>query len=421
MKRIILYIFALFSIIACQRMELTEFPYADETIQREISPSCVIKTDIEPSGSGTPMTRALIGQKTTHAIRANFIKVDEIMPDNWTVASHYDMSQTSMPSLAQAQIVEADIMSAPSSAGNYHLRAADFNPKLVYKFTTKDGSLEPELANRVGMIGWYPLTYDVPEGLGEEDAQAQFKASSSMKIVNGEVCVEFKNKLDGQTDLMVTDYREGRILMNGFKHNNDKDYDIQPFGHSNPNTLDPDSFNYLNYFTFHHYLSAVRIFIEATDEDREKSAWTSINDILVMNQPKTALVALPTMQARGEGSGVVQGTTATLPSEGVKPIFGEVKEWGDCENFNIIKTPMFTNNGPDDSYNKSASLPFHLPARGAVNHEYLGYALVKPDEAVELQIFTDAGSYLVSLPVMDGETHLLRAGIIYDYIISINS
>ena len=218
MKKIISYICVLSAIFACQQMELTDAPSSDAGMSREISPSCVIRSDVESPGPGTPMTRALVGQETTQALRANFIKVDEVMPEGWTLSSHYDRTKASMPSLKLAQIVEADILSSPSSTDNYHLRAADFNPTLVYKFTTKEDSMEPELAGRVGMVGWYPLTYDVPDGLGEEDAQAQFSASNSMKIVDGEVCVEFKNKLDGQTDLMVTDYREGRMMMDGFRH-----------------------------------------------------------------------------------------------------------------------------------------------------------------------------------------------------------
>ena len=429
MKRIITYICALSGIFACQQMELTNVSSEDALLSREISPSCVIRSDIESSGPGTPMTRALVGQETTQSLRANFIKVDEVMPEAWTLSSHYDRTKASMPSLEDAQIVEADILSSPSSTDNYHLRSADFNPTLVYKFTTKEGSSEPELANRVGMVGWYPLTYDVPDGLGEEDAQAQFSASNSMKIINGEVCVEFKNKLDGQTDLMMTDYREGRMMMDGFKHKSAvNDVDIQPFGHSNPNTLDPDTFEYINYFTFHHYLSAVRIFIKATAEDRGKAAWTTIDDIMVMNQPTTAVVSLPKGQARGTGEGAVTGTTATLPAEGVVPIFGEVKEWSDYTNFDIVRTPMFTNNGPDATYQEYASLPYRLPTTGQVEPEYLGYALVKPDQdlgdgkTIQLKIFTDAGSYLVDLPEADKDgNHLLRPGKIYDYVISISA
>ena len=328
---------------ACQQIDFPDVPSSERLPDAKIAPSCVILSEHDTStGAGELMTRALIGQETTQALRANFIKVDEIMPQEWIWASEYNRDETSMPSLDLAQIVEAEITSSASSTDNYHLRSADFNPTLFYKYTNKVDTNEPELAHRVGMVGWHPLTYDVPEGLGDEDAQAQFRASDCMKVVDGQVCVEFKNKLDGQTDLMVTDYREGRMMMDGFKHTGAvKDWDIQPFGHSNPNTLDPDKFDYINYFTFHHYLSAIRIFIKATPEDRGKATWTTIDDIMVMNQPSTAVVALPTQQVRGTGAGVVSGTTATLPSEGVTPQFGDVVSWGDYINFDIIKTPMF--------------------------------------------------------------------------------
>ena len=433
MKRIISYICLLLGVLACQELDFPDVPSSEKLPDAKIASSCVILSEHDSStGAGEPMTRALIGQETTRALRANFIKVDEIVPDNWSSSSQYDITQTSMTSLELAQIVEADIMSSASGTDNYHLRSADFNPTLFYKYKSKENSPEPELAHRVGMVGWYPLTYDVPEGLGEEDAQAQFRASECMKIIDGKVCVEFKNKLDGQTDLMVTDYREGRMMMNGFKHEgSDKDWDIQPFGHSNPNTLDPNKFDYINYFTFHHYLSAIRIFIQASAEDRGKAAWTTIDEIMLMNQPSTAVVALPTQQSRGTGAQtehpVVLGTTATLPSEGVTPIFGDVVSWGDYINFDLIKTPMFTNNAPDDSYYQSGDLPYKLPTTGEVKPKYLGYALVKPDQevgdgrTVQLKVFTDAGSYLVDLPETDENGHLLRPGKIYDYIISISA
>ena len=430
MKRFFLYIYALFCMFACQQIDFPDNPSSERLPDAKIASSCVIRSELDGStGAGEPMTRALIGQETTQTLRANFIKVDEIMPEEWTSSSQYDRDKTSMPSLELAQIVEAEITSSASGVDNYHLRSADFNPTLIYKFTNKKESIEPELAHRVGMVGWYPLTYDVPEGLGEEDAQAQFRASDCMKVVDGKVCVEFKNKLDGQTDLMVTDYREGRMMMDGFKHTGAvKDWDIQPFGHSNPNTLDPGKFDYINYFTFHHYLSAVRIFIQASSEDRGKAVWTKIDEIMVMNQPSTAVVALPAQQVRGTGAGVVDGTTATLPSEGVIPQFGDVVSWGDYINFDIVKTPMFTNNAPDDTYYQTASLPYTLPTTGQVDAEYLGYALVKPDQVagdgktLQVKIFTDSGTYLVDLPETgaDGE-HLLRPGRIYDYIVSVNA
>lgn len=430
MKRFAIYILTFLGLCACHQLETDDVPSTQQAPDTRVAPSCMIQSDFEAEGPGVPMTRALIGKETTQAIRANFIKVDETLPENWVSASQYDMDQTTMPSLALAQIVEADILSSAASTDNYHLRAANFNPTLVYKYVPKQNSVEPEIANRIGMVGWYPLTYDVPEGLGEEDAMAQFSASGCVREIDGKICVEFKNKLDGQTDLMMTDYREGRMQMPGFKHaTSGKDWDIQPFGHYNPNSLDPNIFDYINYFTFHHYLTAVRIFIQANPEDRGKAVWTTIDDIMMMNQPTSAVISLPKQQARGTGSGIVPGTTATLPAENVAPIFGEVVEWDDyIEGFDIIKTPMFVNHGPDESYRQHANLPYTLPTTGQVEAMYLGYALIKPDQKLndginpQIKIFTDAGSYLLNLPDEDAEgKHLLRPGKIYDYVINISA
>lgn len=429
MKRTATYIFTILGLWACNRVEIDEVTSSDAfLLEAQVNPVCMIQGDFVEEESGVPMTRALIGKETTQSLLANFIKVDEVFPEGWTSGSQYDMDQTSMPSLEFAQIVEADIYSSASSVDGKHLRAATFNPTLFYKYVPKAGSVEPELAHRIGMVGWYPMTYDVPEGLGEEDALAQFSSSGSMKMVDGDVCVEFKNKLDGQTDLMVTDYREGRIQMDGFKHNTTgTDWDIQPFSHSNTDPLKPESFEYINYFTFHHYLSAIRIFIKATPEDRGKAIWTRIDNILVMNQPKTAVIQLPTHQARGEGTAIVEGTTPTLPSEDVTPSFGEVKSWDDYDNFDIVRTPMFVNHGPDETYRQPASLPYTLPTTGQIEPEYLGYALVKPDQVkddgvvTQIKIYTDAGTFLVDLPEIDDDNHLLQPGRIYDYIINVNS
>lgn len=431
MKRIFLYILGLLGVFACQQLEIDEVSHVDIASRNKVAPSCVIQSDYGTEGPGEPMTRALIGKETTQALRANFIKVDEVIPSEWKSESQYDMSKTSMPSLELAQIVEADILSSAASTDNYHLRAADFNPTLTYKYVPRAGSAEPELANRIGMVGWYPLTYDVPVGIGEEDALAQFSASGNMRIVDGKVCVEFKNKLDGQTDLMMTDYREGRMQMEGFKHNTEGlDWDIQPFGHSNLESMNPTSFEYINYFSFHHYLTAVRIFIKADPEDRGKAVWTRIDDIKIMNQPTTAVIALPTQQARGGvGPAAVSGTTPTLPAEGVSPIYGDVVAWEDyTTHIDIVRTPMFVNHGPDESYRQSSALPYVLPATGQVDPKYLGYALIKPDQKLgdgiqpQIEVFTDAGTYQISLPEKDKDGNpLLLPGKIYDFVININA
>lgn len=415
-KRLIYISAAFFSFIGCQEIDINETKGEGHviTIDSEISSVCMVSNVSDNEGPGKPMTKSLIGKETAVSLFGNFLKVEEAAPQDWSSESEYDMSLTTMPSFANSQIVDAEVIASADNTENYHFRTINFNPRLVYKYTPKENSLEPEIAYRTRMVGWYPQTYDVPEGLGPEDAMAQFSSSGCMRIVDGKVCVQFKNKLDGQTDLMVTDVREGRMYKPGFKHNTSGvDYDIQPYGHTTNDPLNPTDFEYLNYFTFHHYLSAIRVFIYS-DVDQSYFGWNLLKNVKVLDQPKTVTIALPQEQARGES---VNGITATLPSEGVPAIFGEPVLWEDNADFNLIRTPMFVNNAIDPSYEQNSSLPVEFSGVGALPETYLGYALVQPGRSTTLQLITDVGVY--NVPIKDAD-NLIRPGMIYDIMINVN-
>lgn len=87
---------------------------------------------------------------------------------------------------------------------------------------TPEGSTDPIIVGYISrMVGWYPKTYDVQVGEGV-DATVKFTDTDSYAQVihtDGKTydCVVFKNKLDGQTDVMMTDMREGRYQLDGFK------------------------------------------------------------------------------------------------------------------------------------------------------------------------------------------------------------
>ena len=417
MKAILKYIPAfLFVFIGCHEIELNEnnMGIPGVPVDSRISSVCMVNGIAEGNGPGQPMSKGLIGQETAVSLFGNFLKVEESAPEEWRNESEYDMERTTMPSFANSQIVEAEVIASADNTENYHFRTIDFNPRLVYKFTSKEDSMEPEIAYRTRMVGWYPMTYDVPDGLGPDDALAQFSASGCMRMVDGKVCVQFKNKLDGQTDVMVTDVREGRMYKTGFKHNTSGfDYDVQPFGHVTNDPLNPTSFEYLNYFSFHHYLSAIRVFVYSKNA-QSYFGWNLLNNVKVLDQPRTVTIALPEEQARGES---VNGVTATLPSEGVSAIFGEAVSWEDNADLNIIRTPMFVNNAPDPSYEQNSSLPVEFSGIGAIPETYLGYALVQPGRATTLQLLTDIGVY--DVPIKNAEA-LLQPGMMYDLMINIS-
>lgn len=417
MKNILKYIPAcLLILIGCHKIDVNENQPDDVSgsFNPEISSVCMVSSVAEDNGPGKPMTRSLIGKETSVSLVGNFLKVEESAPEGWVSEAEYDMNRTAMPSFANSQIVEAEVIASADNTENYHFRTINFNPRLVYKYTPKEHSPEPEIAYRTRMVGWYPMTYDVPEGLGPDDALAQFSASGSMKVVDGKVCVQFKNKLDGQTDVMVTDVREGRMYIPGFMHNTTgKDYDVQPYGHMTNNPLDPTDFEYLNYFTFHHYLSAIRVFVYS-NAAQSYLEWKRLENVTVQNQPKTVTIALPQEQARGE---TVGGVTATLPSEGVPAIFGEAVSWEDYTDFNLVRTPMFANNALDPSYEQNSALPVEFSGLGAIPETYVGYALVQPERATSLQLLTDVGVY--DVPIKNADTQL-QPGMMYDVMINIS-
>ena len=104
--------------------------------------------------------------------------------------------------------------------------------------------------------------------------------------------------------------------------NNDQDRDVQPYGHIFNNLVDEtDGYEYCNYFSFKHYLTAVRLYVKVESSDLSLVSWKTINNVTFLNQPQTVTIALPTEQNRGENNSnpLVAGTTPTLPVEGVDP------------------------------------------------------------------------------------------------------
>ena len=415
---------------SCQHNE--DMPYIVQVLPNpssEINASGIMETVSE---DGKTATRALIGSETVASIEGNFIHISE-PNQSWTEESQYTLP-ASMPSFSEAKIVDGEIISSPDNS-EARLRSIVFRPKLTYEYYTKDeGVLEPDVAYVSRMVGWYPATYDIPAGVDGKNSIAWFKDSGCMvEMGDGKIGVRFDKKLDGQTDLMMTDMREGRMYKTGFKHDGSaNDHDIQPYGHSYVDPLNINDYRYINYFTFHHYLTAVKVYIKA--DAGNKGVIGMVNNVKFLNQPSSVTIALPTEQRRGGGIGPkVAGTTATLPIEGVQPIFGELdnESWGDFGNIDIVRTPMFS----DPADITESELPVLVPATGELPETYLGYALLRPwggdgdTYETKLQLYTDAGIYPITLPnvlsedvgdLKEGDA-LLQPGQIYKLVISLKA
>ena len=435
----IAYILLTLSVLACKEQdfytpESGNGNAAEAVNKKEIDASCSV-APLNPGSNDVGMlSRGIIGQSTVAQLEANFIKLDEEV-QNYTSPDNYQPTTGPINWYnARTSIVNATVFSSPDATENIGFRSLSFSPRLTYQIEdlTPTGSQDPVIVGYISrMVGWYPSTEDVQVGEGV-DATVSFTGTNSYtRVIKGEKtydCVKFKNKLDGQTDVMMTDLREGRYQLDGFK-NNDQDRDVQPYGHIFKNLVDEtDGYEYCNYFSFKHYLTAVRLYVKVESSDLSLVSWKTIDNVIFLDQPQTVTIALPTEQKRGENSGkpLITGTTPTLPVEEVDPLFGEALDWEDFANMPIVRTPMAENDAEHPEFAETPDYPVELENTISLEKTYLGYILLQPGKDAEFEVHTDAGVYKAMIPVMyeedDGtETEILKAGEIYNIVVDMQA
>ena len=229
-------------LVSCTKSGFEDNPSAYPSgTSDEIDASCSVGqiSGTDDGVSSGIMTRSIIGQTTVASISGNFIKLDE---DRNDLPREEYVPVSGPADWSKATIMNAEVLSSPDNTSGIHFRSVAFNPRQTYDYYSydhdQDASTEDMVVGYISrMVGWYPKTFDVPAGVGEDGelADTPFKdAYTTYLEVGDKVCVLFKDKLDGQTDVMMTDMREGRYDLrpydNGFK-NNVNDRDVQPYGH----------------------------------------------------------------------------------------------------------------------------------------------------------------------------------------------
>lgn len=431
----IAYILFLLSVLSCKEQDFYASGSGNATGQskKDIDASCSV-TPVNSNSNDVGMrSRGIIGQSTVAQLEANFIKWDERV-QNYTSKDDYRPNLEPFSwSNDQTKIANASIFSSPDVTSGAGLRSISFSPRLTYQMEdlTPEGSTDPKIVGYISrMVGWYPKTYDVQVG-EDVDATVSFTDTDSYAQVtqDGKTydCVVFKNKLDGQTDVMMTDMREGRYQLDGFK-NNENDIDVQPYGHLFKNLVDgSDGYEYCNYFSFQHYLTAVRLYVRVESSDLSLVSWKTINNVTFLNQPQTVTIALPTKQSRNSSGSkpLIEGTTPTLPIEDVDPIFGEALKWEDYTNMSIIRTAMAENDATHPDFADTPSYPIELENTISLDKTYLGYILLEPGKDTDFEIHTDAGVYRATIPRMFGtggtQTEILKAGNIYNIVVDMKA
>ena len=132
------------------------------------------------SGAGehdaSVLTKAPVGQTTTVALSANFLKWDEPYQGKDGVSAgpgNYEPFDEVVTPVdwEHAVIVDASI-SSPQDSGGRYFRPLNMDPRQTYRTT---GSDDTKVGYISRMVGWYPATYDVPEGLtGEDNTNANY-------------------------------------------------------------------------------------------------------------------------------------------------------------------------------------------------------------------------------------------------------
>lgn len=412
-------------LLACKETDLssgTNVSWPENNTQVDASCNLVGLEDKNQSS----LSRGLVGQVTTQALECNFLKIGQNVNGIYPVNYEYPQFEK----WEGAKIVNSKVLSSPDNTANIHFRSIVFYPTQTYDYYVYDNDERTDpVAGITRMVGWYPRTYEVPLGPDGKPSEGSFENSSSLKTVNGHECVEFKNKLNGETDVMMTDMREGRMQIAGFRNNN-TDYDVQPYGHIFKNYMNPEQgYAYCNYFTFNHYLSAVRLYVKVDESDLSLLAWKNINDVIFVNQPSSVAVSLPTHQNRGESqSSFVSGATSSLPIENVTPEFGTALEWYDEQDMPIIRTPLSSN--PDyPEFSEVPSYPVKMRQAISMDKTYLGYMLIRPGVETPIEIHTDAGVFNATIPTTvavteNGEVKeksILKQGCIYNIVIDMKA
>lgn len=377
-------------------------------ISSEIAASCSIERQLAPLAVGRLSQRALVNNTTTKTLPSNFLRIDEDV-DNannglYTFTSNDNTTPYSV-NWSRAYLIEGMVTASPDNTTD-HLRSIAFEPTQSYKIHIINSDTTNFYHTR--MVGWYPANCTLPRRDGVA-ADTQFennlfdavRCTERIEIDDVErdiVGIHFTG-LDGKTDLMVSDVREGQHWhLAGSNpasdtHPDDPSQSIycHPFGHSDNNPA------YRNFFNYRHYLSAVRIFAYAEQSSQNLSMWGELETVNLKNQPTSCKVWLP-----------------SEPGE-----FGEVYHWGDYKHLPIATGLIFGELNSDAEMNREAVYPISMKGSDKNHQSYLGYALIQPDKAIDIELHTSSGIYSVNIDTeytdtLGNDHTIFKEGMIYD-------
>ena len=423
-------------------------------INRDEKPNVALSADINPSVAGTDMvlpkhatgrlaTRSLVDQESTVKLQANFLRIDEDRSSTEQGKGLYTFSSgdgrfDGAVNWEQSYLVEATLMSSPDNSVD-RLRSVFLDPAQSYniRVQTTDlggGNILKDTTDfyHTRMVGWHPMNSKVPRNDKGTAATVKFNESyydavriTEMKDIDGDgteeevVAIKFSG-LDGKTDVMVSDMSEGQHWhFNDGVHRSDflpsdvamtgESIYAPPFGHFEQEGIEgvQREIKYRNFFQFKHYLSAVRLFAYANQSQQNLTMWGDLESVVVADQPSSMKVWLPS-------------------EEGV---WGEAYDWDDFKNIRTIGTPIYGDNDTSGDMPEEVTFPVSIKGTSSSEEQYLGYALIRPNHDLTVQVTTTSGVYAVTIPKtyvytkggVEYSDEIFQAGCIYNIHLSLET
>jgi len=371
----------------------SEDPFSDDSYMEGTSRN--IHDRIEPVAifsSALPeyATKALIDNEVTQSFSANFLRIDEDIDASdrglYSFTGGND-EYSSKINWENAYLVEASVGSTHSEEEGYR-RSAFLNPVQTYKYKVTDA--EDSDGNHVKdttfyhtrLVSWYPQTcilHKNEQGTGAVTKFSDFNTGFGGKFYSasaGVVSVIFDG-LDGEKDVMVSNVKEAQHW-----HIQDMHKDAGGTYLFEPYRM---PFGADNYLTYKHYMSAVKVYAYAMQSEQMTQMWGKILKVIVKDQPSKVSVALPVAPSDdnvphanvGDAESGVFGTA----------VFDESSKY----DFPLVKTAM------KGEYEEEPELPDDEPVLKEGQEVYLGYAMIRPDCPVTLEVHTEAGVFDVTV------------------------
>ncbi len=406
-------------------------------------PNAMLSDQMNPSFAGTEATlpkyaadrmstRSLVDQESTVKLQANFLRIDEDKSlDDSRGLYTFNPNPANFTGLVNwntADLLEATLMSSPDNSPE-RLRSVFLDPTQTYNIRVQvtdlgGGEILKDTTDfyHTRMVSWYPMNCKVPRNDKGTAAKVKFSENyydavriNEKRDVDGDgnaedvVAIQFRG-LDGSVDVMVSDVREGQhwhfndgVHRSDFMPDDDSKTGVsiysEPFGHFSQEGIPgvQREINYRNFFTYNHYLSAVRIFAYADQSPQNLSMWGDLESVTISNQPTSVKVWLPS-------------------EEGV---WGEAYDWDDLDNIQTVGTPIYGTYDTSGDLPETVTFPVSIKGTSSANEQYLGYALVQPNRDVEIQVHTTSGIYSVVVPHIytnsgGVDDDIFQAGCIYD-------